>query len=53
MGGEYLPTLRKAEVEIARIALDSTTADQISIRTRRLARRIGYRIVDEYPEYSA
>jgi len=28
MGGEYLPPLRKAEVEMARISLDSTTADQ-------------------------
>ena len=52
MGGEYLPPLRKAEVEIARISLESTTADQISIRARRLIGRIGYRIVDEYPESS-
>src|SRR5271169_1732883 len=52
MGGEYLPPLRKGEVEIARISLDSTTADQISIRARRLVGRIGFRIVDEYPDSS-
>jgi len=48
MGGEYLPLLRKGEVEIARISLQSVTADQISIRARCLSKRIGYRIVDEY-----
>ena len=52
MGGEYLRPLRKAEVEIARISLESTTADQISIRARRLVGRIGYRVVDEYPDSS-
>jgi hypothetical protein len=50
MGGEYLPPLAKNETEIARISLESVTADQISIRARRLKRRIAYRIVDEYPE---
>ena len=35
MGGEYLPPLREGEVEIARISLESTTADQISVRARR------------------
>jgi hypothetical protein len=48
MGGEHLPPLRKGEVEIARISLESTTADQISIRARRVRERIRYRIVDEY-----
>lgn len=48
MGGEYLPPLRRGEVEIARISLESTTADQISVRARRLRQRIGYRVVDEY-----
>jgi len=48
MGGEYLPPLRKGEVEIARISLQSVTADQISVRARRLGRRIGYCVVDEY-----
>lgn len=48
MGGEYLPSLRKDEVEIARISLRSVTADQISLRARRVGRRIDYAIVDEY-----
>ena len=48
MGGEYLPPLRKGEVEIARISLESTTADQISVRARRVRERIRYRVVDEY-----
>jgi hypothetical protein len=32
MGGEYLPDYRRDEVEIARIELQSTTCDVISIR---------------------
>jgi hypothetical protein len=48
MGGEFLPTLRNGEVEIARISLASVTADQISVRARRSGKRIVYRIVDEY-----
>ena len=52
MGGEYLPPLRKGEVEIARISLQSVTADQISVRARRLHERIRYRVVDEYSETS-
>ena len=48
MGGEYLPDLRKGEIEIARISLESTTADVISIRATRGKTRIRYRIVDEY-----
>jgi hypothetical protein len=48
MGGEFLPPLRKGEVEIARISLQSVTCDQISVRARRSGKRIGYRIVDEY-----
>ena len=48
MGGEYLPPLRKGEVEIARISLESTMADQISVRARRVGERIRYRVVDEY-----
>jgi hypothetical protein len=35
MGGEYLPELKEGEVEIARISLESVTADQISVRARR------------------
>jgi hypothetical protein len=48
MGGEYLPPFRKGEVEIARISLRSVTADQISIRARRVREQIRYQIVDEY-----
>ncbi len=48
MGGEYLPRLRKGEVEIARISLESVTADQISVRARRTNEGIEYSIVDEY-----
>jgi hypothetical protein len=50
MGGEFLPSLRKGEVEIARISLQSVTSDQISVRARRLGQRLSYRIVDEYPD---
>lgn len=55
MGGEYLPDHSHGEVEIVRISLDSTTNDIISLRARRLGRRIGYSIADEYQgefEYS-
>lgn len=50
MGGEYLPDYEENEMEIARIELESTTADVISIRARRgsESERIRYRIVDEY-----
>jgi hypothetical protein len=50
MGGEYLPPLLGDEVEIARISLASVTADQISVRARRVAGGIAYRVVDEYGE---
>jgi hypothetical protein len=33
MGGEFLPPLFDNEIEIARISLESTTADQISVRS--------------------
>jgi hypothetical protein len=48
MGGEYLPDYRKAEVEVARIELESTTADVISIRARKDGDRVAYSILDEY-----
>lgn len=51
LGGEFLPDYLAAEVEIARIELESTTADVISVRARRgtgATARIRYRIVDEY-----
>jgi hypothetical protein len=48
MGGEYLPSYRKDEAEIARIELASTTSDVISIRARKTAERMAYSVVDEY-----
>ena len=48
MGGEYLPDYRENEVEIARVALDSTTADVITVRARPDGKVIRYRVVDEY-----
>ena len=48
MGGEYLPNYGRQEVEIARIALASTTSDVISLRARPSGSRIKYRVVDEY-----
>jgi hypothetical protein len=48
MGGEYLPDYKKNEVEIARVALDSTTCDVTSVRARKSGDRIRYRVLDEY-----
>lgn len=48
MGGEYLPAPRKGEVEIARIAIASTTQDTVAVYARRGKNRICYRVVDEY-----
>jgi hypothetical protein len=48
MGGEYLPDYGRSEVEIARIELESTTNDVISLRARSRGSRIKYRLVDEY-----
>ena len=48
MGGEYLPNYHRNEVEIARIELDSTTHDVMSLRARRTGSRIKYSLVDEY-----
>jgi hypothetical protein len=47
-GGEYLPKYHRHEVEIARIELQSTTSDVISLRARGSGLRIKYRLVDEY-----
>jgi len=47
MGG-YLPNYGRQEVEVARIALASTTSDVISLRVRASGTRIKYRVVDEY-----
>ena len=48
MGGEYLPSLSRTEVEIARITIASTTQDVTSVYARRGKNRIYYRVVDEY-----
>jgi hypothetical protein len=48
MGGEYLPNYRRQEVEIARITLESTTSDVISLRAQPAGSRIKYHLVDEY-----
>ena len=48
LGGEYLPSTRKQEVEIARITIASTTQDVTCVYARLLGKRISYRIVDEY-----
>lgn len=48
MGGEYLPDCGPMEVEIARIAIASTTGDVTSIYARLDGERIEYRVVDEY-----
>lgn len=49
LGGEFLPEYFPGEVEIARIVLQSTTMDVISVRARPSEDgRIGYRVVDEY-----
>ena len=48
MGGEYLPTRERQEVEIARITIASTTQDVTCVYARQVGQRIHYRVVDEY-----
>ena len=48
MGGEYLPDKNNKEVEIARITLNSTTQDVISVYASLRENQIYYRVVDEY-----
>lgn len=48
MGGEYLPDVDDQEVEIARIAIASTTQDVTSVYARQEGQEIHYRVVDEY-----
>ena len=48
MGGEYLPDRLETEVEIARINIESTTSDVVSIYAKPGKDRIFYRVVDEY-----
>ena len=48
MSGEYLPTVDDRELEIARIHIQSTTGDVVSVYARLVGKRITYRVVDEY-----
>lgn len=49
MGGNYLPALETGEVEVARITLESTTADVTAVYARSTEDGwIEYRVVDEY-----
>jgi hypothetical protein len=48
MGGEYLPAFAPNETEIARVELDSTTSDVISVRARWEDDCYWYFVVDEY-----
>ena len=48
MGGEYLPNPLANETEIARIELESTTSDVISIQATSESSGFRFRIVDEY-----
>jgi hypothetical protein len=48
MGGNYLPDTAANEVEIARIVIESTTFDVTCLYARFDARKIHYRVVDEY-----
>lgn len=51
MGGEYLPDLEPAVVEIARIEMASTTGDVISLRAApEPSGAISYQLVDEYEQ---
>ena len=50
MGGEYLPDYEESDVEIARISLESVTADQICVLASGELGNIYYRVVDEYEE---
>lgn len=48
MGGNYLPSQQDGEVEVARIQLDSTTADVGCVWVRQSGGGLIYRFVDEY-----
>jgi len=48
MGGNYLPSPRPGEVEIARIFIESTTGDVTAVYAQPHEGRIRYRVVDEY-----
>jgi hypothetical protein len=54
MSGEYLPDLRRGELEIARVTVGSVMGDVTSVRARRTKKGIAYRIEDEHEtEYEA
>ena len=48
MGGEYLPNFTPTQVEIARIVLDSTIQDVLSLRAEKSNGTASYSLVDEY-----
>lgn len=48
MGGEYLQKMKREEVEIARISIQSTTGDVVCLYARPVGHRIAYRLADEY-----
>lgn len=48
MGGNYLPDVEHGEVEIARIAIQSTTHDVTCVYAQMINGLIHYRVVDEY-----
>ena len=48
MGGNYLPDTEFGEVEVARISIESTTADVTCVYARLEEGVIHYRVVDEY-----
>ena len=48
MGGNYLPDTQGAEVEIARISIESTTHDVSCVYAALRDGRIHYRVADEY-----
>jgi len=48
MGGHYLPKNAVDEVEIARVTIESTSRDVVSIRAKRRGKRLTYRMMDEH-----
>jgi hypothetical protein len=48
LGGEYLPEMDEGDVEIARVAIASTTGDVQSVRAHRAPDGIRVQVVDEY-----
>lgn len=48
MSGAYLAPMDGEEVEVLRVTLKSVTGDVTSVRAKRTAASIRYRVVDEY-----